>query len=63
MNILIAGVNGNIGSELYSSLKDKFTILSISFNQGNIKKNSQNMILQIMTKLLILQKNSMILMF
>ena len=39
MNILIAGVNGNIGSELYSSLKDKFTILSMSFNQSNIKKN------------------------
>ena len=39
MNILITGVNGNIGSELYSSLKDKFTILSMSFNQGNMKKN------------------------
>jgi nucleoside-diphosphate-sugar epimerase len=39
MNILIAGVNGNIGLELYNNLKDKFRIISTSFNQGNIKKN------------------------
>ena len=32
MNILIAGVNGNIGSELYSSLKDKFTKLDLTDN-------------------------------
>jgi nucleoside-diphosphate-sugar epimerase len=37
MKILIAGVNGNIGSELYRTFKKKFKIISTSFNHGNIK--------------------------
>jgi len=39
MNILIAGVNGNIGSFLYSQLEQEFSILAMDYSEGPIKGN------------------------
>ena len=47
MNILIAGVNGNIGSFLYSQLEQEFSILAMDYSEGPIKGNFSQLDLEI----------------
>ena len=37
--ILLSGINGNIGLELFSKLEQQFSIISIDHRDGKIKKN------------------------